>query len=382
VNRVNKIMWLLIFVVVIIVSLKVCLFPRFSLPDIEGTFEIGEVSLQLEDFDRYEVYTSEPSDHRRVLVTIWYPMKEAIGETKKYPEEVMSAISSVVGVPEFLFYHINAVPTHIYEQGIAADLLESSPLILFSPGNNSTRYQNIAVVERLVSEGYTVVGVDHPYTSYDIEFLDGTVAKRALSLSKNGAELYEEEIKIRTEDLSFVLHELSKNDGLVDAAIIDNIDFSRIGALGHSYGGATIAELMAVDELIDAGLSYDGGLWGTIVEKGFEKPFLYLSAEYTLDYTKDKNSERGIFVNSVLENIKTAYKNSKSEVGFAVVDGYNHYSFTDLILFSPLLSKGKKPLETTIEITLNYFDFWLKDNRNYEDMKEIFDKYDFITLTN
>jgi hypothetical protein len=152
--------------------------------------------------------------------------------------------------------------------------------------------------------------------------------------------------------------------------------------LGHSYGGATIAELMAVDELIDAGLSYDGGLWGTIVEKGFEKPFLYLSAEYTLDYTKDKNSERGIFVNSVLENIKTAYKNSKSEVGFAVVDGYNHYSFTDLILFSPLLSKGKKPLETTIEITLNYFDFWLKDNRNYEDMKEIFDKYDFITLTN
>lgn len=371
-------MWLLLLVVASIMSLKMYLFPRFKLPDIKGAFGIGEVRLQLRDLNRLEVYTPEPADHRQVMVTIWYPMKETLGETKKYPEEVTSAISSLLGLPKILLYHIRPVQTHIYEKGKAADLSKSSPLIIYSPGNNSSRYQNLAVVERLVSEGYTVVGVDHPYTSYDVEFLDGTVAKRVLSLSKKGSELYEEEIKIRTKDLSFVLQELRKNNGLVDAAIIDNIDFSHIGAFGHSYGGATIAELMAVDDTIVAGLSYDGGLWGTIVEKGFKKPFLYLSAEKTLNYRKDKNSERGNFVSSVLENIKTAYSHSEADVGFAVFDRYNHYSFTDLILFSPLFSKGEKPMETTIEITLDFFDHWLREIGNDKGSNEMFDKYDFI----
>ena len=379
VNRVSKIIIVVILgVVVILAGLKMYLFPRFSLPDINGTYQIGEVSLQLEDRNRFEVYTSEPADHRKVMVTIWYPMKETVGETRKYPDEVASVISSVVGVPKFLFYHINAIPTHIYENGTAANLSGSSPLILFSPGNNATRYQNIAVVERLVSEGYTVVGVDHPYTSYDVEFLDGTVAKRNLHLSEHGAKLYEEEIKIRTEDLRFVLHELSKNEGLVDESIIDNINFNLVGAFGHSYGGATIAELMALEDTVVAGLSYDGGFWGTVVEKGFDKPFLYLSAEDTLAYQKDMNSEKGMFVKNVLENIQTAFSHSQADVGFAVMEDYNHYSFTDLTLFSPLFSKGENPLETTIEITLNYFDYCLKDQNDYEYIGEIIDHYDGI----
>ena len=377
-NKKNMIVRLLIPVVLIFLSLKAYLFPRFKLPEIKGRYNIGEVNLQLEDVDRPEKYTSESSDHRKVMVTIWYPMKEAIGDTKAYPEEVKAAINSVLGLPDSLFYHLKPIRTHVYEEGIPADLSQASPLILFSPGNNSTRYQNLAVVERLVSEGYTVVGVDHPYTSFDVKFLDGSVATRNLSLGKSGEELYEEEIKIRREDLSFVLSEIRKNDGLIDRTIVDNIDFNHIGALGHSYGGATIAELMAIDDSIIAGLSYDGGLWGTSVEKGFEKPFLYLSAEKTLDYMKDKNSERGIFVDSVYKNIKTAYLHSGGNLGFAFIHGYNHYSFTDLVLFGPLLSKGEKPLETTIEITLNYFDHWLRDNEDYLNNDDILKKYDFI----
>ncbi len=379
-NSIKIITWTLIILGIILVIAKVVLFPRFSLPDIKGPYDIGEVNLQLEDTSRQELYTEETSDHRKLMITIWYPMEKGTGEVKKYPDEVTSAVNSVVGVPKFLFYHIKPITTHIHDQGLAADLPEASPLILFSPGNNSTRYQNTAVIERLVSEGYTVVGVDHPYTSYDVKFLDGTVAKRGLSLNKSGSEVYEEEIKIRREDLSFVLNELMENDGLLDTSILENIDFNRIGAFGHSYGGATIAELMAYDESISAGLSYDGGLWGRIVDKGFDQPFLYLSAEGTLDYMKDMESERGIFVDSVIKNIKTAYARSEGDVGFALIDEYNHYSFTDLILFSPLLSKGEKPVETTVEITLNYFNHYLKDNDSYKDNKEILDKYDFIEL--
>lgn len=99
----NKIMWLLLLVVASIMSLKMYLFPRFKLPDIKGAFGIGEVRLQLRDLNRLEVYTPEPADHRQVMVTIWYPMKETLGETKKYPEEVTSAISSLLGLPKYCY---------------------------------------------------------------------------------------------------------------------------------------------------------------------------------------------------------------------------------------------------------------------------------------
>ncbi|MBF4692173.1 hypothetical protein [Fusibacter ferrireducens] len=87
-NGMKIIIGLLILVVVILVSLKAYLFPRFSLPAVKGHFKIGEINLQLEDLDRAELYTPETSDYRKVMVSIWYPMQEAIGKPKQYPEAV------------------------------------------------------------------------------------------------------------------------------------------------------------------------------------------------------------------------------------------------------------------------------------------------------
>ncbi|MDK2808284.1 MAG: hypothetical protein PWP24_1019, partial [Clostridiales bacterium] len=303
----------LIFVLSALVIAKQYLFPRFRLPIPQGEYQVGEVSLMLEDDTRQEIYTKEQSDHRKVMVTIWYPMKEATGKAKAYPKEVSLAVSSVVGLPKWLFYHMRPINTYCYERGVPADLSKASPLIFFSPGNNSTRFQNLAVVEELVSEGYTVIGVDHPYTSYDVAYLDGTVAKRNLSLEETGDRLYEREIEIRVQDMEFVLQKLLKNDNMVDASVWENMDFSHIGAFGHSYGGATIAEWMARNDSILAGLSYDGGLWGSVVQKGFTNPFLYLSAEQTLAYQADKDTERGKFVISVLNNLRAAYAQSTAK---------------------------------------------------------------------
>ncbi len=362
-NKIKRIVGSIVGVIaILLLALKVILFPRFNLPDVQGNYAIGEVNLQLEDKSRDEIYTQDPDDHRRVMVTVWYPEDKLEGdkeEVRPYPKEVAQAINSVLGIPKFLFAHIKEIPTHIQVEGVPAELEDASPLILYSPGNNSTRFQNMAVVEALVSRGYTVVGVDHPYTSSDFMFLDGTVAKRNLSLDSEGDAVYEEEVKIRTEDLQFVLDSLQSDATILNEKVRQNIDFNRIGALGHSYGGATIAGLMATNASIDAGLSYDGGLWGSIVDQGFQKPFLYLSAEQTLALKDDPESETGSFVNTVVNNLNKAFEKSEADVDFVVLDDYNHYSFTDLPLFSPLFSKGEKPVETTIKMTVDFFDRWL-----------------------
>lgn len=378
-KRVKIMILSFIVIVVVLAGLKIYLTPRFKLPELNGPYGIGEINLELLDEKRDELYTDNESDKRRVMVTLWYPLESGIGDVREYPTEVLSAITSVTNIPQFIFYHFSTMQTHIYNDGNVPNMYGSSPLIIFSPGNNSTRYQNMAVVERLVSEGYTVLAVDHPYTSFDVRFVDGTTAKRGASLDMPKDNLFEEEISIRADDLSFVLNSIKEREGLIDDKIKENIDFNTIGAFGHSYGGATIAEFMARDKSIQAGLSYDGGLWGTAAEHGFSSPFLYLLASETYHLKEGENKELSTFVSTVLENIDKASKSSEKETHVLLFEGYNHYSFTDLILFSPLLSKGEEPLRTTIDITVDYFDFWLKQKPIYEQVEDIYQRYPYVS---
>jgi len=365
-------------ILILVIAVKSYIFPNFQLPNPKGPYKVGQIDLEMIDDTRQELYTSDQSDRRKIMVSLWYPMESSLGDPEPYPEEVTAALNKVIGLPKVLFSHFSKTMTHVYKDGEPANLTKESPLILYSPGNNSTRFQNMAVIERLVSEGYSVLGVDHPYTSNDLQFTDGSIAYRNLSLDETGVDLFEKEVDIRIQDMSFALEQLKENTDLIDMKIWNNIDFDTIGVFGHSYGGATIAGLMAENTDILAGLSYDGGLWGKVVDTGFEKPFLYLSASETLDYLKGEDKERSVFVRTVLDNLKVAYSNSRDEVGYALIEGFNHYSFTDLTLFSPLLSKGTSPLDTTVDITLNYFDYWLKGKRTLKSMADIFEKYDTI----
>ncbi|UOK63043.1 hypothetical protein MT997_34085 [Paenibacillus sp. OVF10] len=54
-----------------------------------------------------------------------------------------------------------------------SDASRSYPVVLFSPGVRSARYQSMTAIEELVSHGYIVVGMDHPYTSARVTFPDG-----------------------------------------------------------------------------------------------------------------------------------------------------------------------------------------------------------------
>jgi hypothetical protein len=50
-------------------------------------------------------------------------------------------------------------------------------------------------------------------------------------------------------------------------------DVKRVGAFGHSNGGATSATAMRADHRIRAGVNLDGAVFGPVVERGLDPPF-------------------------------------------------------------------------------------------------------------
>ena len=84
----------------------------------------------------------------------------------------------------------------------------------------------------LASHGYVVVGIDVAGETYALDLGDGeTVPVRITEASA-------ESIALRTRDLRFVLGKLESMRG------IGRLDRDRIGAFGHSNGGATAADAM------------------------------------------------------------------------------------------------------------------------------------------
>ncbi|MCM3337763.1 hypothetical protein M3650_03705 [Paenibacillus sp. MER TA 81-3] len=155
------------------------LLPAFSMPDPTGKYAIGTISQHLTDEARDETLTAEQGDKRELMVNVWYPVdfdKAKSNPKESYPSELGEAISLVFGVPKQLFSHVTTIPTHAV-QGAELSTAESSyPVLLFSPGVRSTRFQSMTAVEELVSHGYIVVGIDHPYTSAKVSLPDGRTA--------------------------------------------------------------------------------------------------------------------------------------------------------------------------------------------------------------
>lgn len=115
------------------------------------------------------------------------------------------------------------------------------PLIVVSHGNWGTRYSQGWLALKLVNSGYVVLSTSHPGTVGD----DQTAAGRY--------RLWD-----RSRDVSFALDQVLKDPKW--AAIIDE---TRIGFVGHSFGGWTGVSL--------AGARYDPARQRTFCERSVKK---------------------------------------------------------------------------------------------------------------
>lgn len=117
------------------------------------------------------------------------------------------------------------------------------PLIVISHGNWGARFSQGWLALELVKAGYLVLSTSHPGTVGDDQSVSGRY------------RLWD-----RSRDVSFALDEVLRNPNW--AALIDE---TRIGFVGHSFGGWTAVSL--------AGARYDPGQQRLFCEKALKKDF-------------------------------------------------------------------------------------------------------------
>ena len=192
---------------------------------------------------------------------------------------------------------------------------EKYPILVFSHGWGEQNSQNTVLMEELASHGFIVFSVAHHYECKYSEYPDGKISHIEFSslrfqkimgeqqspkamellMKMYGATNNDERMQVFretgdamptlfaspkywTEDLSFFLDQIKDiNDH--NGILKGKMDINRIGALGMSMGGVVTSELCLHDRRVKAGISMDGGLYGSLLEGKLNVPFMFLSGK-------------------------------------------------------------------------------------------------------
>ncbi len=316
------------------------LFPQFNPVKATGNYTINTTSVTFVDTSRIDPF-SKKSENRKLTVQFWYPtVKEG---SNKFP------------------------------------------LTIFSHGSFGYRGSNLSTFKNLASNGYVVCSIDHSYHSFFAKHTDGSTTlvnteflNDAVNITNNkydaktSYDKTHEWLKLRTDDINFVLNKILDNKNAeIPEALYSIINQEKIGLLGHSLGGAAAAQLGRDRSDVDAVAVIDGTMIGEEIAFKDGHPVLNTEAYpipllnlYNDSHYKDAKQQGTAYNNlSASSHAKEAYD--------IVIRGSGHLNFTDLPLFSPALAHmlgtgtvdSRYCIETMNNIVLEFFDHTLKDKK-------------------
>lgn len=266
---------------------------RFVLPEPTGPFLIGTATLHLVDSTRPDPWVD--SRRRELMVSFWYPTKSvenhrpAMYMPARTAEHFQKANLEPLGIDPVQL-DVAGVRTHAWLDAPVDASRGKLPVILYSPGGGQSRLLGTVLVEELASQGYVVVTVDHTYDCAAVEFPGGRLELAALP---TGEGVLEKSIKVRVDDMLFILDQLEANFARqkLDAQPLPDmlagaLDLTKIGMLGFSAGGFTTAQLMHKDPRVDVGVNLDGslgyhiakGIFGDAAREGVDRPLMFIGA--------------------------------------------------------------------------------------------------------
>ena len=228
---------------------------------------------------------------------------------------------------------------------------EKYPLIVFSHGAFGFYGSNFSTYRELASNGYVVASINHPYHAFfdtdaygklvtaDTNFINSVMA---IQNTENDEEEFKNShawLKLRTDDMNFVIDTIKERADEGSDEIFAMIDTDKIGAIGHSLGGAAAAEIGRERDDITAVIDIDGTLLGeelayendeTIInQEPYPVPMLDIFGE---DHYTRALKLKGNYANFII----TENSNSVTNV---MIKNSGHLNCTDLPLFSPILAK-------------------------------------------
>lgn len=250
--------------------------PVFTLPKPTGTYDLGVQYLHLVDEKRNDPFLDKAPRKRELMVKVYYPAKKDDGKPfapyfHNNPQLIRGFTGFYRGIPGFVFDHLRLAKTHAKEDLQISDAQPTYPVVLFSHGAGGTMEVQVSESEDLASHGYIVVAIDHTYVSAATAFPDRITSSSEATTDFHVGEPAEVISQIMADDCSFVMDKLEEmNAGKVDSLFEGRLNLDKIGAMGHSVGGAAAYNLAIRDSRVKAAVNLDGRVY--VSPKGNPSP--------------------------------------------------------------------------------------------------------------
>ena len=181
----------------------------------------------------------------------------------------------------------------------AAEIARRYPLILYVPGWGGSRGESDVLLSDIASAGFVMaaaddVSRDKPDPAADpADELVRTGEFKAFSPQDLAAfpEVSERRTRLGYNKLAKLVDALTQ---LPSNAVPSRIDFSRIGVLGFSFGGAVAAVTLARDPRVAAAGILDGWVAHTAAAAGVSRPLLALYVRSTCTHRRPGCRQRPI----------------------------------------------------------------------------------------
>ncbi|MFC1476494.1 T9SS type A sorting domain-containing protein [Fibrobacterota bacterium] len=325
---------------------------QVNLPELTGEYGVGVTQLPLIDSSRLETFTDTiPDDYREVMVQIWYPTdKGAYGDTIEYHDSITETF--YVEQDSFPAGFFNQIKTHALKNHPVVTGNDRFPAILFSPGLGCIYNHYQAFIEDVVSHGYIVVGMNHPYFAFITSFPDGHSMKYGFDTLDNPAEKFYTVV----DDAVFVKNELVKINAAGSPHLLsERMDLENMGMYGHSFGGCAAIEMGIKLSEVKAAMNIDGTMFGTGHQNDINIPvYIILNELHTTDLTID-----------------TTWSNLTGDGYKTKINGTKHLNFMDYTLYSKNVLPGRyleqigtidstRLITFTLKSIIAFFDSYLK----------------------
>ena len=368
-----------VVVTMLVTSLWVEHRTAVKLPTPSGSFAVGRIIEAWTD-DVPDTLAPVPGTNRELLVWIWYPAAtEPPTATDHYlPPPLRTETERARGplISKFLTRDLSKVHAHSHHYPAVSPRERSYPVVILRAGASAGVANYSILAEDLASHGYVVVGFDAPYRTGLVVFPDGRVIRGSPEnnpegcLSRAGQQrdrCIERLLRAWIADTAFLLHRLERlNASGSSGKFGGRLDMTRVGAFGHSLGGATVLQFCHQDSRCKAGIDVDGAPQGSVIQARIRQPFMFLLSDHS--HESDPESRQ------IMANIQSIYDRLPVDGRFLIaIRGANHFTFSDdgavlksyalrglLRLFGQLRIGGRRQLAVTAYCVHSFFDVYLK----------------------
>lgn len=342
-------------------------FPLFNLPLPSGQYKIGTRISSWYDKER----------DRRLSIQLWYPSEQTT--TNQFDPlpfwwpnstKIGSELCRLFGMPFFLLFHLDHCKSNSYLE--LPVIHQSLPIIIFSHGFYGFKGDRSYFSEQFASNGYIVLGIDHPGDCAVCIFPDGHSIPFSAHLKPNDDEwmVRNAGLSDRIKDIDFVIDRLKlikqgkEIFDSIEQILKDCMDFDQLGCFGHSYGSATIVKYLREGrnvKYVKSAVGLDPWVFpleDDVDNNGVSKPLLFLSSDEWEAGNKYKERRKNIIKNS-----------TKGSVSF-IIKHTNHHNFDDMpFIVHPFIARklgfiGKIStalcFTITSEFSISFFDTFVR----------------------